>query len=104
MQIELNSLLFPALALAGGLLLGRILQARQNPAPIEKGMRKVTQDRFNGYVMLAALAMILIACIIKESIVAHALEILGVAIGGLGWKHREFNKSNEKEHPAGEGK
>lgn len=100
MVIELKTLLLPLLALAGGLLAGRIIQAKQKPLPIEKGMRKVTQDRFNGYVMLGALAMILVAGIIKESIVNVALELLGVAVAGVGWKHREFNKSNEKEHPA----
>lgn len=64
------------------------------------GGRKMTQDRFNAWIMILGLLLILAACVLESSIVSIAIGLAGVTIGGLAFKGDSFNRANAKEHQA----
>ncbi len=64
------------------------------------GARKLTQDKFNAWIMILGLLLILTACVLEPTVVSIAIGLAGVTIGGLAFKGDSFNRANVKEHQA----
>ena len=65
-----------------------------------KGIRKVVQDRFNAWIMLAGLVVILAACVLESTVVTIAVALGLAFFASVAGKSHSFNWANAKEHAA----